>query len=273
MSASAPRRRRPQVFWRSRGRGPRTLVLINGYSASALAWPRDWLHALSRAARVITLDNRGSGWSRIVPTPFTVRDMADDVVAVLDDAGLDAAVVMGLSMGGMIAQELALSAPDRVTGLALVATRPPIPRFHTPPASSLFALGRPLLPGETLRGYFERLWSSAAAPGFAAAHPEVIEELIEQSLDRPTPRGMLLHQLRAMSGWAHAERLSGLSLPVCVIHGELDTFSPPVNGRELQRLIPGATLHLLPGVGHLVPQEAPDALRERLLELLDAAPV
>jgi 3-oxoadipate enol-lactonase len=247
-------------------------VLINGYSASALAWPRGWLRALADEARVITLDNRGSGFSRMVPTPFTVSDMAADVVAVLDDAGVETAVVMGLSMGGMIAQELALSAPERVDGLALVATRPPIPRFHTPPTSSLIALGRPLLPGETLRGYFRRLWSAAAAPGFASAHPEVIEELIAQSLDRPTPRGMLMHQLRAMSGWAHAERLSQLSLPVTVIHGEQDTFSPPTNAAELHQLIPGATLHLLPGVGHLIPQEAPCELRERLRVLLDASP-
>jgi 3-oxoadipate enol-lactonase len=264
-------RRPPQIFWRSRGSGPRVLVLINGYSASAIAWPREWLRALSRDARVITLDTRGSGWSRDVETPFTMQDMAGDIVDVLDDADVDRAVVMGLSMGGMIAQEVALQAPDRVAGLALVATRPPTPRFVQPPMASTLSLVRPLLPGETLPVYFERLWSSAAAPGFAAEHPEVIAELVAQVVERPTPRGLLLQQMRAMSGWGHAERLGRLALPTLIVHGTADRFALPANGAALAELIPGARLETLDGIGHLVPHEAPDRLRELLLALIDEA--
>src|SRR6185503_18981272 len=100
------RARTPQVFWRSGGRGP-ALVLLNGWSASGLAWPRTWLRELERDFRVIRVDNRGSGYSRFAPTPFTMTELADDVADVLDAADVDRAIVLGMSMGGMIAQEVA----------------------------------------------------------------------------------------------------------------------------------------------------------------------
>jgi pimeloyl-ACP methyl ester carboxylesterase len=256
----------PQVFWRAHGSGP-AVVLINGYSASAMAWPKAWTRELERRFRLVTLDNRGSGWSRFADTPFMVKDLADDVADVLDAAEVRSAVVLGLSMGGMIAQELALRHPDRVNGLALAATRPPMPSFYAPTLASSWQLVRPPGRGETLDAYYRELWSSAAAPGFAEAHPESIEELVAQTVERPTPRALLVHQLRAMSGWAGAERLRGLTIPTVVIHGEADQFSAPANGRALAELIPGARLIELAGVGHLLAHEAPEVLSQVLDEL------
>jgi 3-oxoadipate enol-lactonase len=265
-SAAARRGRRPQVFWRAHGTGP-SVVLINGYSASALAWPRAWTRSLEQRFHTITLDNRGSGWSRFAEVPFTIGDMADDVADVLEAAEVSRATVLGLSMGGMIAQELALRRPELVSGLVLAATRPPVPRFQGPPLISAWRLVRPPGRSETLQNYFRALWTAAAAPGFAESHPEEIDELVRQSLERPTPRSMLLHQMRAMSGWAHAERLAGLDMPTVIVHGEADSFSPPANGRALARLVPGARHVPLEGVGHLLAHEAPDVLDAQIDEL------
>jgi 3-oxoadipate enol-lactonase len=266
---STGRLKRPQVAWRSKGSGAATpLVLVNGFGASANAWPRTWIKQLSTETRVITLDNRGGGWSRSADVPFTIEDMAGDVVDVLDDAEVERAVIVGLSMGGMIAQQVALDAPERVAGLGLVATRPPSPRFQRPELATAAAFVRPVMPGESLRHYFRRLWASAAAPGFAEAHPEMIDEFVTQTIELPTPRTLLLHQLRAMSGWGHAERLAQITVPTIVVHGESDRFAPIANGEALAELIPGARLERLPGVGHLVPCEAPDRLAELLLELV-----
>ena len=102
------RRARPEIYWRESGRGP-TLVLINGWSASGLAWPRAWIRQLERDYRVIRVDNRGSGYSRFAPTPFTMADLADDIAAVLDEVDTASAIVAGMSMGGMIAQEFAVA--------------------------------------------------------------------------------------------------------------------------------------------------------------------
>jgi 3-oxoadipate enol-lactonase len=259
-SMAAPR---PQVYWRAHGAGP-PLVLINGYGASAFAWPRGWLRGLERRHRLITLDNRGGGASRHADAPFSIADLAGDVVAVLDAAGVDRAVVLGLSMGGMIAQELALQAPERVAALVLVATRPPVPRFVAPPVASALAMGLPPAPGQSLAAYFRRLWTRSAAPGFAEREPELIEELVRQTLEWPTPRAQLLNQVRAMTGWAHAERLRGIAVPTVVVHGALDPMSPVANGRAIADLIPGARYVELEGVGHLVPVEAPAALDEAI---------
>lgn len=265
-------RSRSQAYWRQAGVG-QPLVLLNGWSASGLAWPRVWVRELERRFRVIRVDNRGSGYSRFADTPFTVGDMADDVRDVLDEAGHERATVLGLSMGGMIAQEFALRYPARVHGLMLVATRAPAPAYHVPRLMDAMSLLRPRRRGERLDAYMTRLWSRATGEGFAQREPEAISELVAQIVSRPTTQEMLLNQLRAVNGWAHAERLSQIETPTIVVHGAQDTFLDARNGRRLAELIPGARYVELERVGHLPPLEAPDTLLDLLAELtLTASP-
>lgn len=260
------RGRRPQVHWRACGRGP-ALVLLNGWATSGLAWPRAWVRRLERRFRVIRVDNRGTGWSRYAETPFTMGDLADDVRKVLDQEGVGQAAVFGLSMGGMITQELALRAPERVSAIILSGTRPPTPAYHPTVASPVaWHLMRPLAPRETREAYFRRVWSLAAAEGFAERRPDVIEELVQQIVERPTPRRLLMQQLSAVLAWGHADRLAKLRVPAVVVHGEEDRFIPVENGRTLAKLIPFATYAELAGVGHLAPHEAPDRVHDLILE-------
>jgi len=254
------RGRRPEVYWRAGGRGP-ALVLLNGWSASGLAWPRSWVRELERRFRVIRIDNRGSGYSRFAPTPFTMPDLADDVADVLDEAEVERAAVVGMSMGGMIAQEFAVRHGRRLDGLVLTATRPPAPAYYAGKhAHELFGLLTPPRRDETLDTYFTRLWSTATGEGFAEREPGSIAELVRQIVARPTPRQMLLHQLRAVNGWGHAERLGAILAPTVVVHGADDRMVNVENGRRLAELIPGSRFVSLPGVGHLPPLEAPDEL-------------
>lgn len=242
-------------------------MLLNGWATSGLAWPAAWVRALERDFRVIRIDNRGTGWSRLAETPFTMADLAGDVVRVLDEERVERATVFGLSMGGMITQELALRAPDRVAAIVLSGTRPPSPAYHPTLASpATWHLMRPLGPRESREAYYRVVWSLAAAEGFAERCPEVIEELVRQIVERPTPRRLLMHQLNAVLAWGHAERLTGLRIPAVVIHGEQDTFIPVENGRTLGELIPDAQYVELPGVGHLAPHEAPDRVRELIVD-------
>lgn len=258
------------VRWRARGEGT-ALLLANGYGASGAAWPTGWTRRLQAQHRVLTIDVRGGGWSRFAPVPFTIGHLAQDVVDVLDAVGEDRAVMLGLSMGGMVVQETALRWPHRVRGLVLAATRPPVPAFVNPPWSSGLAFLMPPSRAEGLDGYYRRLWSSACAEGLAERHPDLIEELVGQSTPRPTPRSMLLHQMRAMIGWGHAERLAQLDLPTAVVHGLADRFSLVENSRALAQLIPGATLEELEGVGHLLPLEAPEVLDATIARVHAAA--
>lgn len=247
------------------GAGP-GIVFLNGWTASGLVWPERVVTALEREHRVIRIDNRGSGWSRHAPRPYTIGDLAGDARMVIDDLGLEQPTVVGLSMGGMIAQELALRWPDRVGRLVLLATRPPSPEDTlAPPRVSAALLSTPP-PGVSLRRFLRQGWATVTAPGFAQEHPDLIDEMAASIARRPTPRFAVLDQARAIAAWSGASRLRRLTVPTTVVHGTEDPLIPVRNGMRLAQLIPGAHYVELPGVGHLLAFEAPDAVTQLLAE-------
>ncbi|MGK2317647.1 alpha/beta fold hydrolase [Gordonia rhizosphera] len=249
----------PAVHWHEGGRGP-ALLLLNGWTASGLVWPLSWVAELEKSYRVIRIDNRGTGWSRCAPAPFTMADLADDAADVLRACGVEGATVLGLSMGGMIAQELAMRHPDLVDQLILVGTRPPGPaQIDSDPTLLLGAL-RPPADGQDTREYIAEMWTTFACPDFGPEHPDVIDELVTQIARRVTPRQRVLDQVRAIAGWHGPERLANLAMPTTVVHGTEDPLMAVGNGMKLSRLIPDARYVELVGVGHLVPYEDGDAL-------------
>jgi pimeloyl-ACP methyl ester carboxylesterase len=254
------RGRKPSVHWHEGGEGP-PLLLLNGWTASGIMWPSTWLARLERRFRVIRPDNRGSGWSLNAPSPFTIADMADDGAAVLRACGARTATVAGLSMGGMIAQELAVRHPDRVTRLVIMGSRPPAPA-HLPTDDGLIRWIMAPPEGKPLRAYFAGLWGAFTGPGFEASHTDLLEELVDQILLRPTPRALLLQQARAIAAWHGPNRLAAISAPTVIVHGVADPLMPVGNGMRLARLIPGATYVELRDVGHILPMEAPDLIAD-----------
>jgi 3-oxoadipate enol-lactonase len=259
--------KRVMVNWHEGGAGT-ALLLLNGWTASGLVWPASWLHALEQRFRVIRVDTRGTGWSRSAPAPYTMATLADDAAAVLQACEVDQATVLGVSMGGMIAQELALRHPTQVRRLILVSTAPPVPAQIVPePAPYLAALARPT-PGQQLELYMNELWRGYTTPAFAAAHPEVIDEIAAQVVRRVTPRQRVLDQLRAVGAWHGSERLRRIHVATTVVHGDQDRLIPVGNGMRLSRLIPNADYVELEGVGHLPAYEA----GVELLKVIEAEP-
>jgi pimeloyl-ACP methyl ester carboxylesterase len=255
--------RRPKVHWEESGEG-RPLLLLNGWTAGGNVWPASWLKDVERNSRVIRMDTRGSGLSRTAPAPFTMSDLADDAAAVLRATGVEQARVLGLSMGGMIAQELALRHPALVSELFLVATRPPTPaQIAGSPELTDRAFDRPE-PGESREAFLRSLWAAHAAPGFAEREPGLLDELVEQLGQRRTPRSGVMNQSLAILGWHGPRRLRRLAVPTTVVHGAVDRLTPVGNGMRLARLIPGARYVEIPEVGHLVPLEAGDVLADLL---------
>ncbi|MGE3621206.1 MAG: alpha/beta fold hydrolase [Acidimicrobiia bacterium] len=260
-----PAGREPAVHWHEGGSG-RLVVLLNGWTASGLLWPGALLGALEERFRVVRVDNRGSGWSRSAPSPYSIPRMADDVAEVLEVVDGGPATVVGLSMGGMIAQELALRHPRLVERLVLVGTRPPAPA-HIPSPPEVFAgMLEPPEPGQALREYLRESWRPQFAAEFLAEHPEVLDEVVDRVVARPTPRRAVLEQLRAVSTWTGPDRLSSIAVPTTIVHGDRDRLMPVGNGIRLARLIPGARYAEYAGVGHLVPFEAPAVLAEVVRE-------
>jgi len=256
-----PARQRSTAFWHAGGSGP-PVLLLNGWSASGLMWPSAFVGRLEARCRVVRVDNRGSGYSRCAPMPASIATMADDAAAVLRAVTDEPAVVVGLSMGGMIAQELALRHPALVRALVLAGTRPPAPVHIQVPGDVVAGLLRRPEPGRPGEEFLAVMWARLCGPGFATAHPDLLDELVGQILVRGTPRVLALRQMSAIAAWHHPQRLGAIACPTTIVHGDLDPLMPVGNGMRLARLIPGARYVELAGVGHLPPLEAGDALAD-----------
>lgn len=226
------------IYWRATGKGePLVLVLVMGLGCSSALWFR-LAPRLARHYRVILLDNRGAG-KTVVNNALLhrVAVMACDIAAVLDAAGEKSAHVMGLSMGGMIAQEFALNHPARLRALILAATN--CGGHYAVPAEpkvwGLLFSRAGMTPEDALL---------AMAPYTYAQ--DTPRELIDQDhhvrlANYPARRGYQA-QLHGLIGWTSFRRLPSLRCPTLVLHDEEDRLIPPANGDLLARQIPSAKL-------------------------------
>lgn len=242
------------------------LLLIMGLGGHSLAWFLQ-LPALTPHYRVLTFDNRGVGRSEVPPGPYTLRQMADDAAGLLDHLGVARAHVVGWSMGGLIAQELALSYPERVGRLVLLASAArPRPALVEPWLTfQEQALTREL----DRRGFALWLMPWGFTPAFMT-QPDRVELALAQALADPypaTPQGFAA-QAAACRAVDLRERLPALGTPTLVLVGAEDILTPPAYSRELAERIPGARLQVLERGGHGMPLEYPQAVNEALLAFL-----
>jgi pimeloyl-ACP methyl ester carboxylesterase len=246
-----------ELYYESTGSGP-AILLISGQAMTLDAWWRT-VPELSGSFRVLTFDNRDVGRSSHWPWPYVVAQMADDAVAVLNAAGVERAHVYGLSLGGMVAQELALRYPGRVRALVLGATTAGGPE-------AMLARSEPLT-------FFVRVGAMAPEEAEWAAvpynyglrtrreHGERIAEDIAKRVENQTDTLAYLHQVAAAASHNTVGRLESIHVPTLVMHGEEDMVMPPYNGEILARAIPDAELKLWPGAGHLYITDEPEADR------------
>lgn len=250
-----------RIYWTSEGEGE-PVILVMG-----LGYPSDmWFRispALAKHYRVLMLDNRGAGRTGDVPgAPYTVEMMADDVLAVLDAAGESSAHVVGFSLGGLVAQEIAMTAADRVRSVVLACTHPG--GAHTvwdPDALELLSQRSSLTAEEA---------AEASIPfNYASGTPrERIEE--DWAVRLPlacTPAGYLA-QAKGTAAWSGFDRLPSLRVPALVLHGQDDRLVPAVNGECIAKNVPGAELVLIPDANHLFLTDQPERTREILLDWL-----
>jgi pimeloyl-ACP methyl ester carboxylesterase len=194
-----------------------------------------------------------------MPWPYLITQMAGDAMAVLDAAGVDKAHVYGISLGGMVAQEVALRYPRRVEALVLGATTAGGP-------GAILADPQPLT-------FFVRVGAMAPEEAEWAAvpynyglrtrreHGQRIAEDIARRVEHPTDMLAYLHQVAAAATHNTAGRLRSVTAPTLVVHGEVDRVIPSANGRLLAEAIPGAELKIWMGAGHLYTTDEPEADR------------
>lgn len=240
-----------RIAWERRGAGA-AVVLVQGLGYARWGW-EPVADRLAERFEVVLLDNRGIGESDAPPGPYTAKEMADDVLGVMDDAGLSTAHVVGTSLGGMIAQEVALAAPERVEKLALVCTTPGGPKAAPMPQTTvrLIAEAPTLEPLVALRRFVEN-----------ALAPDPPEELVERILAHriATAQPFVAWAAQAAAGasfdaWARLDRVGA---PTLVLHGTEDVVVDPANSRLLAERIPDARLEWFPGCGHLLFWEEPE---------------
>ena len=234
-----------QIYWQEEGEGD-PLVLIMGLGCSSEMWYR-LAPVLSRQYRIISFDNRGVGRSDTPPGPYSIAAMADDAAAVLDAAAIESAHVVGFSMGGMIAQELALRHPARVRSLILGVTS--CGGQHAVRAAPEVI---DVLYARAYSSPVDAFWAMAPYTYDSATPREKIQEDLDVRRRAFPRRECYLAQLQAIIAWESYGRLKSITAPTLVIHGETDRLIPPENGDLLAREIPGASLVKLARASHSI---------------------
>jgi 3-oxoadipate enol-lactonase len=240
------------------------LLLIQGMSATHLAWGRPLLDLLEQSFDCIVFDNRGIGLSAPNEGRFTTADMAADAAGLLEGLGIERAHVFGISMGGMIAQELALAQPQRLRSLTLGAT------YCGGEGSTLMGTEETQLLGEAMQSgnqdrVFRAMWEINLSRAFRA-DDSGFAAFVEMASALPAPRDLIFRQMRACVQHDTQSRLGQIATPTLIVHGTEDRVLGVGNGRQIASLMPGSQLELLDGIGHMFWWEQP----ERSAELIRA---
>jgi pimeloyl-ACP methyl ester carboxylesterase len=250
------------------------LLLIMGLATQMLAWDESFCAMLAeRGFRVVRFDNRDIGRStkfeaaglpsrtdmllgRRRTAPYLLRDMAEDTTGLMDHLGIESAHLVGASMGGMIAQTVAIRRPRRVRSLVSIMSSTGNRWLGVPARKALGTLfARPGAGREAAIEHTVRVFRAIGSPGYPMDE-ERMRELAAASYDRSHSRAGIARQLHAIA--ASGDRtaaLRKLRLPATVIHGASDPLIRPVAGRATARAIPGSHLRLIEGMGHDLPEE------------------
>lgn len=238
-----------------RGSGP-PLVLIYGYGGSRHRWREEFLEHLATDFRLITFDNRGTGGSTKPEEPWVMADFAADTVGLFDHLGLESTFLLGLSMGGMIAQETALRAPQRIEKLILSDTHCGAKTaVASPPwVAEAFAIDPELSAEQQARKSRPTVYSQR----FMEEDEAWLDDEFERLLPHRSPLATFARHAEAVQGWDAFERLPKIAQPTLVIHGGEDVLVLPENGRVLAERIPNAELAIVEGSGHIPQTEQPE---------------
>jgi len=257
-----------QLYYEVHGEGV-PLLMIRGFASNADHWYAQ-VPAFSQKYTVIVFDNRGVGRSDRPDYPYSMAMMAGDALAVLDALNIRKAYVLGISMGGMIAQVLALNHPDRIKGLILGCTHcggdkaVPAPEEVIKILADYALTGSPEAAAEVGKALFTKTTLKE--------RPAIVRQYQEISDRFPAAPQMLMHQFAAVQGhdaWADLPRIQA---PTLAVTGDQDMLIPPENARILADRIPGARLEIIPDGAHQVMVEQAETFNRVVLDFLESLP-
>ncbi len=237
------------------GSGP-PLLLIMGMSGTTLSWGEPFIQALRRDFETIAYDHLGIGESSPMQQPFTIAELASDADALMDALELESAHVMGISMGGMVAQELALAHPERIRTLTLGCTYCGGEGSALARPEVIQRLAESMNSGDRERA-LRTAWEVNVSAEYAA-DDEAYASFHARGLERAVAVPVIMAQMQAIVAHDTQARLSQIELPTLVAHGTEDLMIPVDNGRLIAERIAGAKLEIFEGAGHLFFWEQPE---------------
>jgi 3-oxoadipate enol-lactonase len=243
------------------------LLCVHGLACDTLAWIPQ-VQTFAAAHRTVIFDNRDVGQSSMAEGDYEIADMARDALALADELELDSFHLLGISMGGAIAQEIATQAPERVRTLTLAVTFP----AGGPYARRLAEVWSARVRQISREQHIDELMLMNHSEAFYE-HPEMVEFMRTAILNNPHPQPpeAFGRQLAACGRHETRERLGSLTTPTHVIGGEYDILVPVWKSREIASLIPGAKLTILPQAPHGLPLERAEEFNAAVLEFLREA--
>ncbi|MET4898585.1 alpha/beta fold hydrolase [Sphingomonadaceae bacterium jetA1] len=245
------------------------VLLLHGISNSGRAWAPQVPALVAAGYRAIVPDQAGHGASSALSAPFGVTDLADDMEALIDQLGIDRLDIVGLSLGGMVALELALRRPRHV-GRLIVANsfdRTTMPEFKTMAEGWARIFEQPH--GPVLR--LEQNWPSLVSPGFQATEEGLRTWLVWHGIAASADGPSLAHVTRGVTDFDCTDRIGELAMPTLFIAGELDRMSPPDLSRTMARRAPQGTCQVIEGAGHISNVDSASGFTRIMLTHLDAA--
>jgi pimeloyl-ACP methyl ester carboxylesterase len=258
------------IYYEISGSGE-PLVLIAGLGYDLWMWHK-MVPGLAEHFRVIAFDNRGVGQTDKPEGPYTAQVLANDTAGLIEALGFQRVAVLGHSMGGFVAQALALGRPDLLSKLILSATNFGGPR-HIPVTPEAMAVLTDMT-GDPIERLKRGILMSCT-PGFGEAHPEIVQEWLDYRVEHPLLpepyNAQLAIGLALVAEEACFEhRLKEVQTPTLILFGEHDKVVPPGNAELLAGVIPHNTVKILPNAGHFYPFDATDAAVEAVVEFLKA---
>jgi pimeloyl-ACP methyl ester carboxylesterase len=252
-----------ELSYERAGSGP-VLLLIMGMSGTFDHWDPDFLADLRGDFDVIVYDHRGVGSSSRLDGGLTIAQLAEDAAGLLATLEVDSAHVAGISMGGMIAQELTLNHPGRIRTLTLGCTYCGGEGSALAGEDVMRRLAEGMTSGDRERA-IRTAWEANVSPSFAA-DDDAYARFLAIGLRRAVPLETIMQQMAAISGHDTSARLPEVESPTLVVHGTLDEMLPVQNGPMIAGLIPGSRLEIFDGVGHLFFWERPERSAELIRE-------
>lgn len=253
------------LYYKVVGKGP-VICMINGYRLSSAAWPEAFIARLSTRCCIVSFDNRGTGYSDKPVSGYNFDNMAKDVVGLLDHLDLPRVHLFGFSMGGAIAQELAIWHPHRVDRLILFGTF--CGGIWAEPASYTVFRRLQVTENQSAEDAARQAWPVTYSPDYLAANTEAVEQQMRRELEHPTPVFVAQRQMEALQRFDTYNHLSRIIAPTLVATGAEDVLVKPRNSEILASRIPNARLELLADLGHRAIWEAPEEIADLIGDFL-----